>query len=645
MTTYLIEVTFCWLLFYALYHLLLRKETFFHLNRFYLLSTLFLGLVLPVLDYSIFTVNQTETLKMSVEPIVVGVQSIENNIEEIVVTPIGSDFTFLHVLIPLYWLGMGIFLLRFLVGVFKIKSIYSISSTEPHSNYIKVNTPHIHLPFSFFNLLFWSTDLDLEKEEADKILKHELVHIYQWHSLDVVFLQILQVLFWCSPLIYFYNRSLRNVHEYLADDEVIQSTSRNYYGRLLIKQSANGHQLALANNFIHSQLKNRIAMMTKNKSRKTFLAKYFFAFPIAVLLFFTFFNKNTFTNDYPIFSEGDPFEVVKDTVYKEVDQMPIFSGCKDVAEEKRMECSQKNLLTFVYTNIKYPEQARKNGTSGTVVVKFVVTKEGYVSRPFIYKGIGDGCDAAVIDIVRKMPEWEPGIKEDKAVNVEFVLPVKFKLEGDAPKEDQNVYKEVDEMPRFPGCEDLAEAERKDCAVQELLKFIYTNIKYPAEAREAGVQGTVVSNFVIDQTGKVTAAKIVKGPDSGLHEAVLKVVNEMPAWIPGKKEGKIVKTEFNLPVKFKIDESAPSIKNNTLKLEELSISPNPSNGQLNVSFKSEKGNVEMQVLDINGKLLKSFSVSTDGNLNKTLDLTQLSKGTVFLKIIQKDQSHTSKVILQ
>lgn len=113
------------------------------------------------------------------------------------------------------------------------------------------------------------------------------------------------------------------------------------------------------------------------------------------------------------------------------------------------------------------------------------------------------------------------------------------------------------MPRFPGCEDQgSEEEKKNCAAQELLKFIYKNIKYPAIARENGVEGTVVVTFVVEKDGTVTDVKVVRDIGAQCGEEALRVVNLMNTenlrWTPGKQRGRPVRVQFNLPVKFKLE---------------------------------------------------------------------------------------------
>lgn len=122
----------------------------------------------------------------------------------------------------------------------------------------------------------------------------------------------------------------------------------------------------------------------------------------------------------------------------------------------------------------------------------------------------------------------------------------------APKVEE-IFKVVEDMPRFPGCEDVSgKTEREQCAQQKMLEFIYKNIKYPTIARENGVEGTAVIRFVIEPDGAISNAEVVRDIGAGCGGEALRVVETMPKWIPGKQRGKPVRVQFNLPVKFKLE---------------------------------------------------------------------------------------------
>ncbi len=122
----------------------------------------------------------------------------------------------------------------------------------------------------------------------------------------------------------------------------------------------------------------------------------------------------------------------------------------------------------------------------------------------------------------------------------------------APKEDE-IFKVVEDNPAFPGCEGISDkAEKKRCADEKMLQFIYGNIKYPAIARENGVEGMVVIKFVVEKDGSISAPEIVRDIGAGCGAEALRVVKLMPKWEPGKQRGRAVRVQFNLPVKFKLE---------------------------------------------------------------------------------------------
>jgi len=115
-----------------------------------------------------------------------------------------------------------------------------------------------------------------------------------------------------------------------------------------------------------------------------------------------------------------------------------------------------------------------------------------------------------------------------------------------------IFKVVEEMPMFKGCEEIEiKKERRICADQKMLEFIYSKIKYPAMARENGIEGTVVIRFIVNEDGSITNSEIVREIGAGCGNEALRVVNLMPNWNAGKQIGKAVKVQFNLPVKFKL----------------------------------------------------------------------------------------------
>lgn len=678
MISYITEVTLCLSGFYLLYILWLSKETFFKANRCYLLGTLLSSLIIPLIDIpNIASQFGNKITSFYIEPITITVQSLENSLEEIVITPDAGGFDFGSLFMLVYYLVTGVLLLRFFWGLFQIYRLKSSGKIENKGSYFLIKTNKVHLPFSFFTYLFWSEKSTFTPDEEDKILRHELTHIREKHSYDVVLVELLSIFLWCSPLIFLYKNAIKNIHEYLADAAVLQNTQTRQYGLLLLKQSQSGIRIAQANNFIHSQLKKRIIMMTKNKSRQHSLLKYVAMLPIALVLVLILSQKDVLANlkTNELLIENHTYADLNTTnslasIYEmgEIDEMPRFPGCEDITvKEERETCSSKKLMEFIFTNIKYPEAAKKGGHQGTVVIDFVVKEDGSLIDFKILKDVEGGCGEEAIRVMKMMPKWIPGKAERKPVSVNFKIPVKFKLDGDdkasnAPKTDEKsgedeVFVAVEQMPEFPGCAGIEDGvERNQCSNKHLFEFIFSNVKYPEEAHKNGIEGKVIVKFVVDKEGNVIKPELLKDPGAGLGKEVLRVINlmnEMPEkWTPGKQGGKNVNVSLTLPVAFKAekkDDAKPDISaNQTLELQHFNAFPNPTTGNLNLEIGEVNFPTTVRINDVNGREIYTRTFEkTDTKTIKIndIDVSKAPKGNLFIVIEQDGKTISKKIVLQ
>ena len=729
MFTYLLKVTICWLGFYLTYAGFLKKETFFKTNRWYLLATLLLGAGIPLVEFlPIF--QEAHPVVVYFQPLNDGVYYVQYSVNEVVTS---SGFGWSELFLVGYILGVGITSIRFFVGLGKIYNLYRSAEIFPKKNHILVLTNPSHLPFSFFKYLFWSKDMELNDADGEKIITHEEAHVKGWHSVDVILVEIFSIIFWCSPMVYFYKKSLKTVHEYLADAVVLQTMPTKKYGHLLLRQSQSGLQIALANHFFHSQLKQRIIMMTRSKSRKEAIIKYLFAIPVILLLLIAFSKKEAMANldvtpsatiqlDNTIEMKTDFLDKkLEKTTKNDVDEMPRFPGCEEVTDkDERQKCSQDKMLQFIYTKIKYPKTARESAIEGRVEVEFVVKKDGSITNLKVLRGLERSCDEEVLRVVNLMPKWIPATKDGQAVDVKFTIPVSFKLQGE--EESEPIYKLVEEMPRFSGCEEMTDAtERKKCAQTKMLTFIYTNIRYPKVARDLSIQGRVIVKFVIKKDGSIAEPEVLRGLGGGCDEEVLRIINLMPKWVAGKQGGKAVNVNYILPVMFKLAADSPSgvskkedlspifvvdgkitnaqdvevvtadmiqsvemlkgkkainkygqaAKNgailittkkeistkenlveraNTQKeagLTFVKISPNPTSGLIDIEYKSksQKKEILITITDLNGKEIFRKKVAGGENTLRNISVKNAAKGILFIAFQQGEKLYSEKIILQ
>ncbi len=312
---YLLETSCCLILFYGFYFGLLKNELSFQQNRFYLLLSACLSLIIPLLQFNIAT------------PIVVAPPSNYLLITDLpageLIAPNTSVFTWGNLLSSIYFIGVFIFLFRF---VRNMNSIYqlqkngnlNIADEECQLLEIDENIP----AFSFGKKIFWNKNNAFSPTEQQQIIAHEKIHIQQKHSIDILFFELLQIVFWFNPIIYFFKKSIREIHEFIADQAVIQENKNAYpYAQLLLKTTRSQDAfLCITNNFNfnHSQIKRRLTMIYKTKVQEKpnqFLAspslKYLLSIPLVMclLLAFACSEKTVPSSYYTIFSKEMPEEL------------------------------------------------------------------------------------------------------------------------------------------------------------------------------------------------------------------------------------------------------------------------------------------------------------------------------------------------
>jgi len=562
MIQYMLQAAIAMALLILPYILFFRKETFFRFNRVYLISALVVAILAPfapkwisISDPSIAFVLLNP---IEVFPLAEVIVSAENAAQTL------NIWDFLGMA---YWIVAMILIGKLIIEISAIARIYQIGDKEVYNDETIIVHDSVEAPFSFFNAVYLSPEIRNDYARFSKIFKHEVTHIKYRHSIDAVLVELLCAVFWINPLVYVYKRALKAVHEYQADD-VVDDIDLIEYTQLLLSQSQSGLRLVLTNQFFQSQLKARIVMMMKQRSNEVNKWKYLVALPVLALsiLLFSFKNSDVFTaNSNTSFEQSiilkDTLPKSKDGVYMQADEMPQFPGCEEVVDaEKRALCAQKKLLQYVYENIKYPSAARKNNIQGTVVVEFNVSQEGIVEGVTLVRGVGGGCDEESMRVVNTLNDvgskWTPGQMDNKPVAVKMTLPIKFKLSDDAAGSakvkvaDGDVYQAVDVMPLFPGC------DNGDCSQKKMLEYIFSNIKFPEEARAKKVDGKVVVTFIVEPNGLVSSVKLVKSLDTACDAEVIRVIesfNSMPdRWTPGIQNGEKVRVEYAVPVMFRLD---------------------------------------------------------------------------------------------
>lgn len=420
---------------YLVYYLFLRKDTFFKTNRFYLLSALLISVIVPFIDFSNFLNPSTGLYTVLLDPITITPEGMIGTMRE--------NTSIFQTVIIVYITGLVIFSVRFIYQLLQLALLVRRYGISERDGIRIVFTDKNFSPFSFFNLIFLNNP-DIDSMGTKKIIAHEMIHIKQGHSFDLIILEIITIFQWFNPFIWMYRHAIKTLHEFMADEGVLHSgVDTNVYSALLFEQSTGIQISDLANNFSKSLLKRRFIMMTKKRTTKLARLKLLFVLPLALtMIMATTMSPELIAQEKKKELPPPPPKAVKNAekpieapsqlsqdepeelVFTVVEEMPVYPGGNEA------------MYTYLGQNIKYPDVAKANKTQGTVYVTFIIRKDGSVSNVNILRGIGHGCDEEAIRVVEEMPLWKAGKQRGKAVNVQYNLPIKFVLEPDKKEEEK-----------------------------------------------------------------------------------------------------------------------------------------------------------------------------------------------------------------
>jgi len=488
MTSYIIQMVFLQVLFLFFYELLFKKETFYKWNRLYLVVTSFLAVILPFLRFKALAnvVPQNYIYRLPEITLNANNELVENGLIN------ANQSIHIPYLKIIYLVGLGLALLLFLKRFVQLIVLIKKHKTIKENGYTLVLLEEEKNAFSFLNYIFiHKAYLNNKKLQ---IIKHELVHIKQKHTWDLLFFELLKILFWFNPAVYIYQRRIAEVHEFLTDDLIIKQVDKRTYFNLLLNEVFSTENIAFTNPFYkYSLIKKRIIMATKNKSKKVRLAKYLLILPIiAITLIYT-------SCDTEIASEVNPEANTERKVILNLDDKS-FTIMENGVEKH-------------YTK----EESKKLKIGESILKDF--------SQVYVRK-----------DKNSKVMSVSDYSKESSTKNY-----------GDSKIVPFNA---VEEAPVFPGCEDASSV--KKCFTEMIHKHVMANFNYPKQALDEGVSGRVYIQFTIGTDGNIKSIK-TRGPNKILEDEALRIIKLLPHFTPGRNNGKAVEVPFSLPISFKLAE--------------------------------------------------------------------------------------------
>jgi TonB family protein len=402
---YAVESSICLTILWVFYEIALKRDTHHTRNRYYLLVSMIFSAVVPLLNIRI---DGTGTILPPG-----GLASFL--LPEITVSPSGSAQIAGTLLAALPWIYLAGVILAGTFLITGLALLLKVILAGKHNGRVIVFDSDGCDCFSAFAHIFISGSI--KDEEAARMINHEMKHIRLGHHTDLLLAGLITTMQWFNPAAYLMKRSLQALHEYEADNECItEGEDPRTYQELLVTSVFRTRTPVLSNTFSTSSLlKKRIIMMTKKRTGSTASLKMIMALPLAIVLIFAFACKDSGVKKEA--ASGKPATETPEEIFTVVEVMPVFQN----------DTTYTALMQWVGANVKYPDEAKKIGTQGRVIVKFIIDEHGNVTNPEVVSGVDPLLDKAALDVVAKCPQWSPGMQGGKVVKTYFTLPIAFKL--------------------------------------------------------------------------------------------------------------------------------------------------------------------------------------------------------------------------
>ena len=440
---YILKSSVCLVLFYLFFRLLLSKETFHRFNRMALLGVLFFSLLIPCIEVTTRHQVEVQQAVLSIEQLLL-MAELEATPANVGAVQETSAISWVQVVLLVYLAGILFLACR---NIYSLICLFRLIHSGKHEKLEKGVTLVVHnqeiAPFSWMKYIVISRK-DLE-ENGREILIHEMAHIHHRHSVDLLVADICIFFQWFNPSAWLLKQELQNVHEYEADETVInEGVNAKEYQLLLIKKAVGTRLYSMANSFNHSKLKKRITMMLKEKSNPWARLKYLYVLPLAAIAVTAFARPEISEKMEEIsavkvndLAEIVQEKVLQDTVKVSKDEKKdalVVTGVKSKEEEEivifevveqmpeypgGMSALQK------YLSEKIAGSPMKGKAGGRVMVGFTVAETGKIKDVRVLQTDEASLNQEAERIVSEMPDWIPGKQRGRPVPVKYTVPIRF----------------------------------------------------------------------------------------------------------------------------------------------------------------------------------------------------------------------------
>lgn len=623
---YLLQVNIYLVIFLGFYWVALKNETFFKPNRIYLNSTAALSFIIPYLNPDL--IRQLVITEKVRQASVIPMQEVVY--QPVIIRSEPSSATPADVLTIIYLTGAAFFLVRFAIQLILLRRTIS---------------GPLNGAFSFFGKLSVAPGLD----QRETILHHEQVHVRQWHSFDVILMEIVAVINWFNPVIYLYRTEIKHIHEFIADEEA-SAGNKESYAMLLLSNTFGVPAHHLTNSFFNrSLLRRRIYMLTKNRSQRAKLLKYGLCAPVFIaMLIMSSASISRSSNELASAgSRPDNRTQARESNYAFLKQNPSVEGVRWSQGGRVIEILLKNGKTNRYDLQKTADVERIARTYRSVPLP-----------PPSEDTIPDGLP----DDYRLFLKRNPGVERVSWRAGAVMITLKdgatetYDLKSDGQREKlMKKYGELPAAPPAPPKEDNSnrtgiQDDLYDFSRVEVLpkfpggdagfgKYLKENLKYPDEAREKKISGRVFVTFVVEKDGSLSNIRVRRDLGYGTGEEAVRVLKGSPKWTPGMMDGKPVRVEYTTVIFFELGgagrrDEQPGGTNGERSDEQVDfvsadqLPQFPGGGQGFAKFLSEhiRYPAEARANNIKGRVFAQFIVETDGSLSNLRIVRGLGYGT-------------------
>ncbi|WP_282041621.1 M56 family metallopeptidase [Winogradskyella flava] len=592
-------------LFLLVYDLFLKKETFFNHNRVYLLVTSILSLVLPFIKFPELRKMTSNDVVIQLPEVFIG-PKIPTEYEVLVAeqTGIVLEQPQLPIWKTIVLTGIVIAALIFL---FKIAKLYWLKYDNPkrwYKDVLIVRLLKSSAAFSFFNTIFLGEQIP----ESDKatIFKHELVHVKELHTLDLLFFEMLRIVLWFNPLVYIYQMRIKELHEFIADAKAVKQHGKTKYYKSLLNQVFDVNTISFTNTFFKTSLiKKRITMLQKSKSKQLHLIKYTLLIPLVFgMLIYTSTEvraqEKTETIEEGISQELTDEELIE-KYYQEFLQMDkdeseyreIINKISVDYNDKYIESREDYLKFIAFGRYMMQTTIESKSENGNLTQNDVDRMEDMKAKTKSYtefrewKKTQEAKDLweasakygelrlVVNDIANKTKSEQKrfdALIEQLNFDPDFHKLIVCDTKGGSRLElsdpqnisstsaeiievEENVevpFAIIDEAPTTIECQGLKTSEeRKRCMSTFVSTHVNKNFnKDIADSLNLKGRQRIFTSFKIDKNGDVSYVS-ARAAHPALEDEAKRVIKSLPKFIPGKQKGKAVVVPYSLPIVFQI----------------------------------------------------------------------------------------------